>query len=126
MKRVPLMRVGMAAGMYLFLMWGYFVLPSAQWFAIFLALLMSTMLVFWVNEANYEQKLKQLTESLSDLQNETPGSTEPSDQVSLEASLIRLDTLKTELMSQYAQLGKDQAEINRNGLGSWQKGNRSH
>ena len=51
LKNSQAVRFSMAAGMYLLLMWGYIVLPSAQSFAAFLALILCAMLVFWVSES---------------------------------------------------------------------------
>lgn len=125
MKSSPWVRVGMAAGMYLLLMWGYVVLPTAQWFAAFLALITSTMVVFWVSEANAETR--SLLEQKPCIQE--PDEVLITDQMggatSLEASILRLDSLKSELTLQYAQFGRDQSLINSNGLGSWH-GNRNH
>lgn len=125
MKSSPWVRVGMAAGMYLLLMWGYIVLPTAQWYAAYLALITSTMMVFWVSEAGAD------TRSLfgSEQSNEPLEQTLTADQIdgagSLEASILRLDSLKSELTLQYAQFGRDQSLINSNGLGSWH-GNRNY
>ncbi|NND93002.1 MAG: hypothetical protein HKN42_19250 [Granulosicoccus sp.] len=136
-----LVRFAMASGMYLLLMWGYAVLPSAQWFAAFLALIMCAMLVFWVSEsaadADYRSRgsqaarVKQTTrQSLTvtdefvdsagfPVMDDGSGSLPPS----LEASILRLDSLKAELMVQYAQFGRDQSLLNSSGLGFWH-GNR--
>lgn len=132
-----LVRFSMAASMYLLLMWGYLVLPSAQWFAAYLALIMSTMLVYWVTETRVmpdssavpgkrgqqgrsgygrpgitmQDWQERPDEPLGgDLRSSAPG---------LEAAVLRLDSLKSELMAQYAQFGRDQSLINGRGLGSW-------
>ena len=115
----------MAAGMYLLLMWGYIVLPTAQWYAAFLALVTSTMMVFWVSEASSDTR----TQLKQRIKEESPCTEEVPDQISgsasLEASVLRLDSLKSELTLQYAQFGRDQSLINSNGLGSWH-GNRNY
>lgn len=106
----------MAAGTYWMLMWGYMVLPTGQWFAAFLAIMMSIMLVFWVTEATEE------TQSLVQLKNEAENGLAPgslAEAPSLEASILRLDSLKSELKSQYAQFGRDQSLLNTKSLGSW-------
>ncbi len=119
LKSSPVVRLGVAAGLYLLLMWGYMALPSGQWFAAFLALIMSAMLIFWVSETAAEVEAS--TES-SPLALSPPMASLPVDlttEPSLEASVVRLDSLKSELMQQYAQFGRDQASINSHGLGSW-------
>ena len=137
-----LVRFSMAAGMYLLLMWGYMVLPNAQWFAAFLALIMATMLVYWVTETLVATELsvkpgRQAPRVRSELgapATGRPGITmqdwqekpeEPiggdlrSSAPGLEAAVLKLDSLKSELMVQYAQFGRDQSLINSRGLGSW-------
>lgn len=132
-----LVRFTMAAGMYLLLMWGYLVLPSAQWFAAFLALIMSTMLVFWVAEATVARALQTEGEmpagsirsavgrpglTMADWQarpEKHPGGDLPVSSQELESAVIKLDSLKSELMLQYAQFGRDQSQMNRGGLGTW-------
>ncbi len=152
-----LLRFSMAAGMYLLLMWGYMVLPNAQWFAAFLALIMAAMLVYWVTETLVATELsvksgKQAQRVRSGLGGAAfgghaiggpaiggpacgrPGITmqdwqekpeEPiggdlrSSAPGLDAAVLRLDSLKSELMVQYAQFGRDQSLINSRGLGSW-------
>lgn len=116
MKSSPVIRLSMAAGTYWMLMWGYMVLPTGQWFAAFLAIMMSIMLVFWVTEATEE------TQSLVQLKNEAENGLAPgslAEAPSLEASILRLDSLKSELKSQYAQFGRDQSLLNTKSLGSW-------
>jgi hypothetical protein len=130
------LRLAMAAGMYLLVMWGYLALPSAQWFAVCLALIMSSMLVFWVTESvssrgvthqanrgDHEvarryvsQSTLQAVASTPVMQGYKPG---VSPKPSLAASILRLDSLKSELTLQYAQFGRDQSLLNSNGLGSW-------
>lgn len=137
-----LVRFSMAAGMYLLLMWGYMVLPNAQWFAAFLALIMATMLVYWVTETMVATELsvkpgKHTQQARSG--SGAPGSGRPgitmqdwqekpeepiggdlrSSAPGLEAAVLKLDSLKSELMVQYAQFGRDQSLINSRGLGSW-------
>lgn len=132
-----LVRFTMAASLYLLLMWGYLVLPSAQWFAAFLALIMSTMLVFWVTEAtaghaehNKNEKLggqvrtgfgrQGLTMADWQARPEQRAAGElPSSSPGLESAVEKLDSLKSELMLQYAQFGRDQSLMNRDGLGTW-------
>ena len=110
----------MAAGIYLMLMWGYVVLPSGQWFAAFLAIMMGIMLVFWVNETVIDVQT-----SSDALGSETISTTTPSAQLlasepPLSASYERLDSLKSELKAQYAQFGREQSQLNGKCLGSWQ------
>jgi hypothetical protein len=156
LKNSQVLRFAMAAGMYLLVMWGYSVLPNGQWFAAFLALIMCSMLIFWVSDtaADVESTVSSRntagtgivadtgissgtctgnclqSQHLSLVDHDgtltkndarTPDSTTPI--TSLEASVLRLDSLKTELMLQYAQFGRDQSLLNSNGLGSWH-GNR--
>lgn len=132
-----LLRFIMAAGMYLLLMWGYMVLPNAQWFAAFLALIMSGMLVYWVTESVVATQLS-VGAGKPDMRSRTaagrPGITmqdwqekpdEPtcgdlrSSPPGLDAAVLKLDSLKSELMLQYAQFGRDQSLMNGRGLGSW-------
>ena len=135
-----LVRFAMAAGMYLLLMWGYMVLPNAQWFAAFLALVMSTLLVYWVTESRVganpvvaaaaaaaaEPRARAMRErpgiTMQDWQDkpeEPIGGDLRSSAPGLEAAVVRLDSLKSELMTQYAQFGRDQSLMNGRGLGSW-------
>lgn len=132
-----LLRFSMAASMYLLLMWGYMMLPSAQWFAAYLALIMSTMLVYWVTETRVmtdsaatprQQELRSRSGfgrpgiTMQDWQerpDEPLGGDLRSSAPGLEAAVLRLDSLKSELMVQYAQFGRDQSLINGRGLGSW-------
>jgi len=131
-----LVRFAMAAGMYLLLMWGYMVLPNAQWFAAFLALVMSTLLVYWVTESRIGANpvVAAAAEPRVHATRERPGITmqdwqeKPDEPIGgdlrasapgLEAAVVRLDSLKSELMTQYAQFGRDQSLMNGRGLGSW-------
>ena len=121
MKSSPMVRFCAAAGIYLMLMWGYTVLPTGQWFAAFLALMMCVMVIFWVHEATDEVRSAANPELPS---TDTDADAEPfsvtfSADPSLEASVMRLDSLKTELKDQYAQFGRDQSLLNRKSLGSW-------
>lgn len=108
----------MAAGMYLLLMWGYILLPTPQLYAVFAALIMSIALLFWVSEA---RALEQLTRSLEEcLITEIAAPLQNSgDDLSVCASMAKLDCLKSELTEQYAQFGRDQTLMNGKGLGSW-------
>jgi len=120
LKSSPLVRSSVAAGIYLMLMWGYVVLPSGQWFAAFLAIMMGIMLVFWVNETVIDVQT-----SSDALGSETISTTTPSAQLlasepPLSASYERLDSLKSELKAQYAQFGREQSQLNGKCLGSWQ------
>lgn len=45
----------------------------------------------------------------------------PADIPSLDASIAKLDALKSELKQQYAQFGKDQSALNSKCLGSWHR-----
>lgn len=99
-------------------MWGYMVLPSGQWFAAFLAIMMSIMLVFWVTEATEATQSTIHSKSSPD----KDGSVEAlAAAPSLEDSVLRLDSLKSELKAQYAQFGRDQSLLNSKSLGSWHK-----
>lgn len=110
----------MAAGMYLLLMWGYVALPSAQLYAVFAALIMSIALLFWVSEARATDHLSLTLGKRPAVQNE--GSlADNTDEPTLSASLIRLDSLKEELTHQYAQFGRDQSLMNGKGLGTWHR-----
>lgn len=119
MKSTPMMRFGTAAGIYLMLMWGYAVLPTAQWFAVFLAAMMSIMLIFWVNEAADDVRSVENVVPPFDNSDIQPTSVTFAADPSLEASVLRLDSLKSELKDQYAQFGRDQSLINSKSLGSW-------
>ena len=119
MKSSPMMRFGTAAGIYLMLMWGYAVLPTAQWFAVFLAAMMSIMLIFWVNEAADDVRSVENVVPPFDNSDIQPTSVTFAADPSLEASVLRLDSLKSELKDQYAQFGRDQSLINSKSLGSW-------
>ncbi|ASJ75458.1 hypothetical protein [Granulosicoccus antarcticus] len=135
-KNSQAIRFTMAAGMYLLLMWGYIVLPTAQWFAAFLALIMCSMLVFWVSESFADVSIVSESQRLTRLQAPRQGRfgvtmldwesqaavPESAALVSpsgLDASYVRLESLKSELKLQYAQFGRDQSLINSKGLGSW-------
>lgn len=125
LKSSPLVRLGMAASMYLLAIWGHVALPGAVWFAGFLALVMCTLLIFWVHEA-YADVQCELAHS-SEMNSIREGLT-AHDQLldsqqgqSLEAAAARLDSLKADLMQQYAQFGRDQSSINSRSLGSWHK-----
>jgi len=102
------------------LMWGYTVLPTGQWFAVFLAVMMSIMVLFWVNETTIDVLS---SESMFPFHGyvdspSSPSGDEQSD-TSLQASIVRLNSLKSELNAQYAQFGRDQSLINSKSLGSW-------
>lgn len=125
MNSSPWVRVGMAAGLYLLLMWGYTWLPTAQWYAAFLALVTSSMVVYWVSEASADAHARLADKQSVEAKTGAVTSEETACSASLEASILRLDSLKEELTHQYAQFGRDQSLINCNGLGSWH-GNRNH
>lgn len=120
LKSSHLMRLGMAAAMYLLLIWGHLSLSTPQWYAVFAALLMCIMLMFWVSEASED-----CYEETAVTQSRQPGFPRHGDQTtdipSLSASLIKLDTLKADLVEQYAQFGRDQTELNRKSLGCWHR-----
>lgn len=119
MKISPLLRSGTAAGIYLMLMWGYAVLPTGQWFAVFLAIMMSIMLVFWVNETTQDvRSAEAFAATLGNTEIQPVRVTFAADP-SLETSVLRLDLLKSELKEQYAQFGRDQSLLNSKSLGSW-------
>ena len=136
LKNSQAVRFSMAVGMYLLLMWGYIVLPSAQSYAAFLALIMCTMLIFWVSESmagmasdaqpdckvglgSSKQGRHGVTMTDWDAQSRADGSQAPAPISNLEASFLRLESIKSELKLQYAQFGRDQSLINSKGLGSW-------
>ena len=125
----------MAAGMYLLLMWGYLILQTPQYFAVFAALVMCIALLFWVSETIVGQNLldecesKELADNVSvtkDSAHNEPiqcESLQPTNdsEPTLSMSVCRLDALKDELTQQYAQFGKDQSLLNSKGLGTWQQ-----
>lgn len=119
MKRSQLSRLGTAAGIYLMLMWGYTVLPTGQWFAAFLAAMMCIMLVFWVTEAVGDARTAQGALTANDTSEIQPLNVTFAADPTLEASVMRLDSLKSELKDQYAQFGRDQSLLNSKSLGSW-------
>jgi len=113
-------RLGVAAGLYLLLMWGYLALPSGQWFAAFLALIMSAMLIFWVSESTADAQAQVEPAPPVEIECQPVATVTSADQ-SLESAVLRLDSLKAELTAQYAQFGRDQSLINSHGLGSWHR-----
>ena len=140
LKNSQAVRFAMAAGMYLLLMWGYIVLPSAQSYAAFLALIMCAMLIFWVSESlagmssDLEHDPASESKSVMGLSKQgrhgvtmtdwrahsrDDGSQAPAPISNLEVSFLRLESIKSELKLQYAQFGRDQSLINCKGLGSW-------
>ncbi len=148
LKNSQAVRFAMAAGMYLLLMWGYIVFPSAQYYAAFLAMIMCAMLIFWVSESlsdvESDSASDLASDSASDSASESKAVTGLSRQgrqgvtmsdwgaqpraddsmatapvSNLEASFLRLESIKSELKLQYAQFGRDQSLINSKGLGSW-------
>lgn len=123
LNSTSLLRGAAAAGLYLLLMWGYTELPSPQWFAVYLALIMSCALLYWVGEAAAAASCQREEVIDSSAEESMHVAVGESDAASLEASIVRLDSLKSELTLQYAQFGQDQSLINSNGLGSWH-GNR--
>ncbi|MFK7852935.1 MAG: hypothetical protein AB8B79_02435 [Granulosicoccus sp.] len=125
LKSSPWVRFGMAAGLYLLLMWGYTWLPTAQWYAAFLALVTSSMMAYWVSEASADTHARLVNNQSIEATSSSVSSEETACSASLEASILRLDSLKEELTHQYAQFGRDQSLINSNGLGSWH-GNRNY
>ena len=136
LKNTQAVRFAMAAGMYLLLMWGYIVLPSAQSYAAFLALIMCAMLIFWVSESlagmasdpaseckavmgHSKQGRHGVTMTDWGAQPPADGSQVTAPISNLEVSFLRLESIKSELKLQYAQFGRDQSLINSKGLGSW-------
>jgi hypothetical protein len=101
------------------IMWGYTVLPTGQWFAAFLAVMMSIMLVFWVTETVEDVRSENEFVTPFGSSEIQPTSVTFAADPSLEASVMRLDSLKSELKDQYAQFGKDQSLLNSKSLGSW-------
>ena len=118
----------MAAGMYLLLMWGYVAVQTPQLYAAFVALIMSVALVFWVSDARALERLQSKLDTAPPSESGKPPQIEPSQidtfEPSLAASSMRLDSLKAELMQQYAQFGRDQSLLNSKGLGTWQQKNK--
>jgi len=114
----------MAAGMYLLIMWGYVTLQSPQVFAAFLAFILCVALVFWVSEARTVEAEQSPLEPAHPEQIDEPYPQIDLGGPSVEASMVRLDSLKAELMQQYAQFGRDQSLINGKGLGTWHHGKR--
>jgi hypothetical protein len=105
-------------------MWGYAVLPTGQWFAVFLAVMMSIMLVFWVAETTEDvRSAAAFAAPLGNIEIQPASITFAADP-SLEAAVLRLESLKSELNEQYAQFGRDQSLLNSKSLGSW-KGTRN-
>ncbi len=136
LKNSQSVRFAMAAGMYLLLMWGYVVLPSAQSYAAFLALIMCAMLIFWVSESLSGMAPDPVSERKAVMGRPKPGrhgvtmtdwraqpradgSQIPAPISNLGVSFQRLESIKSELKLQYAQFGRDQSLINSKGLGSW-------
>ncbi len=123
------MRVLMAAGLYLLLMWGYLILQTPQLYAVFTALIMSIALLFWVSEARVVDELWDTrAQSLIDRTCQAGDATQPQDDLpapspaiepTLDACILRLDALKADLTQQYAQFGRDQSLLNSRGLGTW-------
>ena len=120
MKSSPLLRLIAAAGIYLVLMWGYMALPSGQWFAAFLALMMSVMLIYWVRETIDVVLTTDSQITPIEAVDVQPLCITFAADPSLEASVTRLDSLKSDLKEQYAQFGRDQSLLNSKSLGSWQ------
>ncbi len=108
----------MAAGLYLLLMWGYMILQSPQLYAVYAALIMSISLLFWVNEARVAAEFTYAVHPAEHLRQDTPSASDVYEPT-LDASIVRLDALKSELTQQYAQFGKDQSSSNIKGLGKW-------
>lgn len=106
--------------MYLLLIWGYMSLKTPQWFAVFTALLMSGMLLFWVGDAA-EAAREQLRLYKKKQAGARQGSAAVAGNPSLDVSMEKLDALKSELMQQYAEFGKDQSALNSKILGSWHR-----
>ncbi|MFK7893579.1 MAG: hypothetical protein AB8B63_22370 [Granulosicoccus sp.] len=104
--------------MYILLIWGSMTLESPQWYAVFVALIMSTMLLFWVGEATEDCYARINKDKFGN--HTTRGEASDSAAVpSLSASNRKLDSLKAELTQQYAQFGQDQVALNRESLGCW-------
>jgi len=114
----------MAAGMYLLIMWGYTTLQTPQVFAAFVAFILSVALVFWVSEARTTEPKQSLVDTAQPEEFVEPHPQIDSGVPSVEASMERLDSLKAELMQQYAQFGRDQSLMNGKGLGTWHHGKR--
>lgn len=113
----------MAAAMYILLVWGSMTLESPQWYAVFVALIMSTMLLFWVAEAT-EDCYARIDTDKSGHHGSRGDVCHPEAVPSLSASTRKLESLKAELSQQYAQFGQDQVALNRDSLGCWHTRNR--
>lgn len=75
--------------------------------------------MLWVTEATEEvRSSKELITPFGNTDIAPTSVTFASDP-SLEASVMRLDSLKSELKEQYAQFGRDQSLLNSKSLGSW-------
>ena len=120
MKSPPLLRMGMAAAMYLLLIWGHLSLNSPQWYAVFAALVLCSLLLYCLRETILDG-LEVRMESDSLDQGSAMSCSVRTDSPSITTSLKRLDSLKSELMQQYAKFGQDQSTLNRLSRGSWHK-----
>jgi len=147
----PWVRITMAAGLYLLVIWGHLSLAGGTAFAIFYAFAMSAMLVYWSDQSALKPvDAESISAALGDYQDldelspedwrqifdadqimdgvepvhawdksQVRAETEtlrPVDRETLRSALTRLDVIKAELKSQYAQLGKDQT--------AWRSGDR--
>jgi len=147
----PWVRLAMAAGFYLLVIWGHQSLAGGTAFAVFYAFAMAAMLVYWSEQKNADVSLPEdLLFDAGEYQDFDEYSTEdwrrifdaeqiidgvepdnswdestpacdpntlsPLDRESLKSALTRLDSIKSELKAQYAQLGKDQT--------AWRSGER--
>ena len=141
MESSPWVRITMAAGLYLLVIWGHLSLAGGTAFAVFYAFAMSAMLVYWSDQSALKlgdyQGLDELSpedwQQIFDADQiidgvapahawdkfqvrAEPETLRPVDRETLRSALTRLDVIKAELKAQYAQLGKDQT--------AWRSGDR--
>jgi len=129
LNSVHLLRILMAAVMYLLMVWGHVALQTPQWFAVFAALVMSITLLYWASEARLDAVRGQRANTDADvdadvmttLHDKHPTTLLTEQETELSAAVSRLDSLKSELNQQYAQFGRDQSLINKNALGLWNR-----
>lgn len=106
--------------MYLLLIWGHMSLNSPQWYAVLAALVLCSLLIYCLRETILDS-LEVPMESDSLDQGRAIPYPIRTDNPSLTTSLKRLDSLKSELMQQYAKFGQDQSALNGLSRGSWHK-----
>ena len=82
---------------------------------------MSAMLIFWVSETAADTRASVESVSQDQSMDELPVTDRSQAEPDLKSAVLRLDALKSELTTQYAQFGRDQSSVNSNGLGSWHR-----